>query len=207
MTLAAGCKKDADVPLEIRPSDFWVQATVANEQEETLPFAYRGEEISTDTFAGIPYPREITYTSTYGIDAERVKWINGSLIDSWGFTIFNLTLRHPSLVTDPFLPLEWTKSELETVLVPGMSFTLGDAPGQAAMTMRYLQDDVFYNTFPNNTGSIVIAEVEDYGSPEANIAYFGKKVHVVFEGDFHNETQRRRLTNGEAVLFFRYYNY
>lgn len=209
LSLATGCKKDADIPLEIRPSDFWVQATVANEQEETLPFAYRGEEIYTlDTFAGIPYPREITYTSTYGIDANKVKFINGTITDgSWGQSLFSLTMRLPELVTDPFLPFEWTKSELESVLIPGATFIMGDAPGQVSMAMTFIQEYERYQTQSGDAASVVVTSVEDYGSPEANIAYFGKKVHIQFEGDFYYGTQHRRLTNGEAVLFFRYFNY
>jgi hypothetical protein len=208
LLLVAGCKKDADFPVEIRPSDFWVQCTVDDAQEQAQPYYYRGEDTFTiDTFAGIPYSREITYTSTYGIDADRAKWINGSIVDSWGFTLFNLNLRHPDLVTDPLRPPEWTKAELEAVLVPGASIPLGDGPGQASMAIRYIDEDVFYYTLPNNTGSVLITEVEDYGSPDANIAYFGKKVHVVFEGAFYNAQELRQVTGGEAVLFFRYFNY
>ena len=207
--LVAGCKKDGDVPEEIRPSDFWVKATVVDEQEQTMPYAYRGEEIVTvDTFMGIPYSREIIYASTYGIDAEKVKFINGAITDgSWEFALFTLVLRHPDYVTDPFLPSEWTKSELETVLVSGATFTMGVAPGQVSMAMRYIQEDVMYQTQVGSPASVKVITVEDYGSPEANIAYFGKKVHVQFEGDFYHEQQRRTITNGEAVLFFRYFNY
>jgi hypothetical protein len=92
-------------------------------------------------------------------------------------------------------------------LQPGKNLELGEGPGHASVSLRLLSNDQFYHSYPVNDGTLTILETEDYGSPEANIAYFGKKVHFSVQGTLHRDTDVVTLSRCEAVLFFRYYNY
>jgi len=104
---------------------------------------------------------------------------------------------------------EWTREELESVLLEGKNYMFGDGPGQIRLIIKEPISNVYYQTDDRSNADdyLVLESVEEYGSPEVGIPYFGKIARFTFQCNVYDGDKRWRLTNGEAVLFFRYFNF
>lgn len=205
----AGCKKNVEYPPEIRPSEFWVQYTIEEETGTKQLYRYQGED--SIAWSQIPgYSVTIDYFSNSEIQNNRKQIVSGLTTFFLG-TPFSLRLNHPDIVTDPFTPPEWTVDDLENLLYPGQSFSFGDEPGEAKLFINDFPDGVwtcYTSSLSNQSGYCRVLSVEDYGSPELGVQYFGKKVHISFAGTlFQASGTVWTLHDGEAVLFFRYYKF
>jgi multidrug efflux pump len=67
-------------------------------------------------------------------------------------------------------------------------------------------DPIISMTLLSHTRSLL--EVSDYGAPEINIPYFGKKVKFSFSCTMtHSSGATWTITEGEAILLFRYFTF
>ena len=202
-----GCKKDADLPLEVDPSDSYIRFNMLQSNGQTDTFSLRGgQSIKHDSL--FPLDIKIFPSDFYTIQADSSKHIWGGLryeLFGWGFA---LGLQRDTKVTDPLTPPEWKKSELETLLTPGRRFPIGEGQGKARVIINRLQPTLSLSSLEMaSSGEVVVETVEDYGSPEANIPYYAKKVQLKFNGTFEKNGQRYTITDGTGVLIFKYYNY
>lgn len=202
-----GCKKDADIPLEVRPSDSYVRCNVQHPKGQNDTLSWRGgQRIKNDSL--FPLDIKIFPSDFYAIHADSTKHIWGGLryeLFGWGFA---LGLQRDTKVTDPLTPPEWKKSELESLLTPGRRFPIGEGQGKAQVIINRLQPALSLSSLEMaSSGEVVVETVEDYGSPEANIPYYAKKVQLKFNGTFEKNGQRYTVTDGTGVLIFKYYNY
>jgi len=204
-----GCKKDADIPAQARVSDFSVTCDVTDTSGNTFPFHYRGDDqIFYDTFAGIPNYLTVGYSSYYYINGTN-KYITGNLHAGYFFQIFRLDVCRNVSVSEAIEVPEWTREELESVLLEGKNYMFGDGPGQIRLIIKEPISNVYYQTDDRSNADdyLVLESVEEYGSPEVGIPYFGKIARFTFQCNVYDGDKRWRLTNGEAVLFFRYFNF
>ncbi len=204
-----GCKKNVEFPPEIRPNEFWVRYTLTDETGTEKPYMFRGEDTTTlNILSG--YVVSLGYYSNSAI-RDSIKHINAGLSESLAGTPFTVRLNCPDLVTDPFTAPEWTLTEVENLLYPGKTFAFGDAPGEAKIAIKDYPGENWScssTTSSNQNGYFRVLEVEDYGSPEIGVPYFGKKVKISFFGTLvHSSGTIWTLRDGEAVLFFRYYKF
>lgn len=213
-SLWQSCKKEVDYPADIRPRDFYVRATLVEGDGTERPYEYRGE----DTLTLSPLPSlpdlvlEMEYLSNYYIqDSIRYLWGGLGAWDGFVPLPFFIQVSHPNRVTDPFTPPEWRKEDLEEVFFPGKEFRYGGAPGDAVIGIAdYLNGAWMFNTLTsdNSDSYLRVLEVSDYGIPELGTPYFGKKVRFQFSCRLSNgDSGDWRLRDGEAVLFFRYYQF
>ncbi|MBK9336712.1 MAG: hypothetical protein IPM98_08980 [Lewinellaceae bacterium] len=170
----AACKKDVDIPPELRPDDFWVRCTIVDNTGQERLFEHRGGDKAT-------LPPGVTFQLAYlseGVisDSIRRAW---SGLGSWPFpTPFYLSLSHPDRVTDPFTPAEWQAEDYADVLFPGKTFRFGAAPGEAALGIADFPDGAWsFKTMDSNgpDSYVRVLEVSDYGIPELGTPFFGKK--------------------------------
>jgi len=204
-----GCKKNVDYPPEIRPNEFWARYNITDENGIEKSYAFRGED-TTKLVNLFEYVVSIEYFSYYRM-LDSMKQIESGLSGILIGTPFSIRLKRPELVTDPFTPPEWTASELEDLLYPGKTFVFGDGLGEAKISIQDYPNQAWScssNAMSNQGGYLRVLEVEDYGAPEIGVPYFGKKVKLGFAGDFiSNLGTKWRLHKGEAVLFFRYFQF
>lgn len=207
---AVACKKDADLPPEIRPNDFWVRCTIVDNNGAEQPYEYRGEQkISIDSIPGLSL--SIGYFSTPAID-DSIKNITSGLATQLFPAPFAIRLNYPERLSDPFAVPEWTKPELERILFAGKSFAFGDETGEAKLYLNdlpYGKWSYASTAVSNQGGYLRVTACEDYGSPEVQVPYFGKKVTLEFAGPVVDPQTGIiwTLKKGEAVLFFRYYKF
>lgn len=205
----AACKKNIDFPSELRPNEFWVKYTITDEEGFVTPFAYQGEDtIHLDNLSG--FVAELEYFS-YGEIQGSIKAIYAGLNGTLFGRPVAIRINAAELLTDPFTPPEWTHTETTDLLQAGKTFAFGDAPGEAQIILNECPNNTwscFSTALSNQNGQLKIMEVSDYGSPEINIPYFGKKVKLSFSGTFTVNTGATwTISNGEAVLLFKYYSY
>jgi len=208
---AVGCKKDADVPPEIRPSDFFARCTISTPDGITQPFFVQGEQtIVIDSIGNLPLEATLKQQSNYFIapDSNKYTWggLYYDLLFKWGIGI---RLCRDEKITSTEQYPEWRKEELDALLVPGREFSFGDAPGQAQMVLNQWMPAISVggNDQPLSDAFLRLESVDDYGSPEAGIPYYGKIARFRFGGSFDRGGYVQKISNGEAVIFFRYFNY
>lgn len=209
LAAASSCKKNVDYPPELRPRDFFVQCTLADDAGAEQLYVYRGEsETTIGQDPGLTFT--LSYFSTSAI-RDSIREITAGIANPLLPAPFALRLHHPDKVTNPFEVPEWKPADLEPLLVPGKIFAFGDGPGQAKLIINDYPAgnwSLATNAQSNPDGLLRIVEVEDYGSPEIGVPYFGKKVRVAFTARvYDNWGKTWTLRDGEAVLFFRYYVY
>ena len=206
-----GCKKNIDFPAEIRPNEFWANYTLIDETGAETSYAYQGEDTTTLQILD-GFVVSLSYFSNYGI-RDSIKHIDAGLSQSLAGTPITVRLNKPGLLTDPYSVPEWTKEELESLVFPGKSFEFGEGPGQAKITLQDYPGRSWTCTSSNSSnnnaqGYFRVEAVEDYGSPEIGVPYFGKKVKISFATTLSQSTGALwTLKNGEAVLFFQYYKF
>jgi hypothetical protein len=216
MLLAAtACKKEADLPMELKPDDFYVRYRLEDGAGLNKSYFYQGGQAFVfDSIGNIPINLNVASITRYLIRTDSIKqiWsgleysVEGVLPIGWAFV---LGFDQPQKVTDPLLPPEWTPDELEQLLVAGRKFPLGEGAGKVHLGISAYPDSL---TIPTTSVAspdayLQIESVEDYGEPKANVPYFGKKVRFSFAGDFKVVDHTIRLSEGEGVLLFRYFNY
>jgi hypothetical protein len=203
----AGCKKDVDIPPELRPNDFWVRCTIVDDTGQERLFEHRGEDTAS-LAPGLTF--RLGYLSEGVIsDSIRRTW---SGLGTWPFpTPFYLSLSQPDRVTDPFTPTEWQAEDYADVLFPGKTFRLGAAPGEAELGIADFPGGAwaFNTTSIHDPDSYVrVLEVSDYGIPDLGTPYFGKKARFEFFVKVSDSNGTVwTLRDGEAVLFFRYFKF
>lgn len=203
----SACKKDGNFPPELRPDDFWVRCSIQDNDGQTHLFEYRGGNSST-VVPGLTL--NLGYFSS-GEIRDSIWYITSGL-NAWPYsTPFYLRINHPDRVTDPFMSKDWRAADIADVLFPGKTYRFGQAPGEAEIEIGEFSAaaEVFgSNGVDNAEGYLRVLDVSDYGIPELGTPYFGKKVRVEFSANVvNNKGVVRRLLNGEASLFFRYYQF
>ncbi len=209
---ALGCKKEVDIPREIRPSDFYAQCTVQIPEDTIREFRVRGEQsIFLDSIGNMAFNVTIRQHCEYGISLDSNKFIVGGLsydfLFGWAAAI-RLFRDQKASATEQ--NPEWRREELEELLVPGREFSFGDGPGQALLFLSQWNPEITVggdNQQPQSDAFLRLESVEDYGSPEAGVPNYGKMARFRFGGSFEREGNVQKVTNGEAVVFFRYFNY
>jgi hypothetical protein len=209
---AFGCKKEVDIPREIRPSDFYARGTVQVPGDTLHELLVRGEQsIFLDSIGNMAFNITIRQHCEYGISLDSNKFIVGGLsydfLFGWAAAI---RLFRDQKVTSTEQNPEWRREELEELLVPGREFSFGDGPGQALLFLSQWKPEITVggdNQKPLPDAFLRLESVEDYGSPEAGIPFYGKMARFRFGGSFEREGNIQKVTNGEAVFFFRYFNY
>lgn len=206
---STACKKQIDFPPELRPNEFWVKYAITDEEGFITPFEYQGEDtIRYDNLSG--FVAELGYFS-YGEIQDSTKSIYAGLNGVLFGRPISVRINAEQPLTDPFTPPEWTPSESTDLLQAGKSLAFGDGPGEVQITLNQCPNNAwscFSTAQSNQSGQMKIVEVSDYGSPEINIPYFGKKVKLQFSGIFTvNTGVNWTISNGEAVLLFKYYSY
>lgn len=206
---SSACKKNIDFPPDLRPNEFWVQYTVVEETGVETKYHFQGE----DTTHWVLLPDVVIALEYFSHSAiqDSVKQIDSGLIGSLAGTPFSVRLNGFDLLTDPFSVPEWTPAELEQLLIPGKTYAFGDGLGEVKIDLQDYPKGTWTcstDTRSNQAGYFRVLEVEDYGSPEIGVPYFGKKVKISFACTLvHNSDKSWILRDGEAVLFFRYYKY
>jgi hypothetical protein len=209
---ASSCKKDAVLPPEVRPDIFYFRCTLIDSTGQAQPHEYRArQQIPTGMMGG---GRELiltlVYWSGYHIAAAGQKSIRGGLrTNHFGADLASIELRRDERADDLLEPPEWRRAELEELLQPGRVFRFGDEPGEAQVRWRRWDESEFLSSSArsNASGFLRLETVEDYGSPPVGIPYFGKVARFRFAGEFYRDGQPCRVEDGEALLFFRYYNF
>lgn len=206
-----GCKKDADIPQELRPKDFYARCTVSAPGGVEQDFFVQGEQTFViDSIGNIPLEATLKQQSSYHINSDSSKYIWGGLyydyLFSWGIGI-RLCRDQKVSAADP--NPEWTKAELDALLVPGREFAFGNGPGKALLVLNQWQPSIAVggNDLALGDAFLRLESVEDYGAPEAGIPYYGKIAHFSFGGSFDRSGYVQKISKGEAVVFFRYFNY
>ena len=210
LVASSACGKKVDFPPELRPRDFYVRYTLVEEATGAeTPYTYRGEDTTaSDIVPGLTFT--LSYFSNYAI-RDSIRQISAGIACPLLAAPFTLRLNHPEPVTDPFAVPEWKPQDLESVLYTGKTFVFGDAPGEAKILLTDYPNGAWtLATTPlsNKGGYLRILELEDYGSPEISVPYFGKKVRLEFAGTVYDADGKTwKLRAGEAELFFRYYKF
>jgi hypothetical protein len=204
-----GCKKNVEFPPEFRPNEFWARYTIKDDSGHIQTYDFRGEDTTRlENLSGLVV--QLGYFTKTEIQ-DSIKQITAGLSEFFTGAPISVRLNANAPVTDPTTPEEWTAAELESILFPGKSFTFGDGPGEAQIR---LEDYPASNWSCNSTissninGYLRVLEVSDYGAPEINIPYFGKKVKFSFSCTMtHSSGATWTITEGEAILLFRYFTF
>lgn len=174
-------------------------------------FFVQGEQkVTIGTVLGEPLQATVQQRSEYRISTDSNKYITGGLfydlLYTWGVGI---RLCRDEKVLHAGINPEWSKSELEALLVPGRTFPLGEGPGHAQLTLSQWEPSVNAGgeDKPGPDAFLRLESVEDYGSPAVGIPYYGKKARFSFGGSFERQGKVQKISKGEALVFFRYFNY
>jgi hypothetical protein len=208
----AGCKKNADLPNELRSMVFSVHCIAVEENGNETGFDYQGEQVLT---TGLPGSAAYSVTNfSVGKIVDSIKQITAGLdlFPETSVPLFSIRLKREDRLTDPFSAQEWTKEELDQWLITGKTFAFGEGPGMAMLQLsRTPSSSLIFETdaSSNQGGYVKILAMEDYGSPALHVPYFGKKVTIEFEGAVYNNPTGTSLLlrNGKAVLLFQYYKF
>lgn len=209
VALLNSCKKNVEFSSDLRPNEFWARYTMTDDSGNVSTYAYQGED-TTHLVDLSNFVVSLDYFTQNAIE-DSIKQITVGLSELWTGTPISIRLNANSYVTDPFFPTEWTAAELEELLYPGKTFQFGDGPGQAQIQIEgypYKKWICTSSSSSNQNGFMRVLEVRDYGAPEVDISYFGKKVKLAFSCTMtHQSGSTWTLTDGEAVLLFRYYKF
>ncbi len=209
VALLFGCKKNVEFPPEIRPNEFWARYTITDDSGRTTTYYHQGEETTQiEDVSGLVV--ELGYFTETTLE-DSIKQITAGLSEFLTGKPISIRLKAKMPVSDPFTTVDWTAGELEELLFPGKSFVFGDGPGEAQIQIEGYPNRTWVGTSAaasNQNGYLRVLEVSDYGAPQINIPYFGKKVKLAFACPLiHNSGSIWTLTEGEAVLLFRYYTF
>jgi hypothetical protein len=203
-----GCKKDADIPMEVNPADFYVRCNIMMDSVSQPPFEYRGGQVIELQNPVLAW--EVGSASNYSIGLDSIKRIQSGLrlfvLSNW---FISVGLQRDAVVADGSVRPEWTKWELETLLVPGRKFPIGTRRGEARLLLSSHNSSagIFPNDTPSNDAYLRLESVKDYGSPEIGIPYYGKLARFTFAGSFTRGNTVITIREGEANILFRYFNY